>query len=53
MLTSITFRTPIYELSKKREVRITLRTSSLFYYMPMHEVAPSAVSIADAIDAIN
>ena len=53
MLISITFRTPVYELSKKREVRITLRTSSLSFYTPMHEVAPSAVSIADAIDAMS
>ena len=53
MLTSITFRTPIYESSKKKRGPHHIANLISFFYMPMHEVAPSAVSIADAIEAIN
>ena len=38
--------------NKKRNRQIFL-TVSAFFYAPTHDVAPRAVSIADAIDAIS
>ena len=39
--------------NKKRNRQIFLTVSAFFFYAPTHDVAPNAVSIADAIDAIS